>query len=203
MAGFWAALAFKSSERLFGRPVGERIANTRHDFVAKRLVAGFGERRLGLAGMLLALAAKLARSAPRGRRRGACRSVRWMPAALAALATAASSSRCVVRPSVTGSLGVMFAMFQWRAVADRGDRRARGADQLADLPVGDLGMVLDDPGDSVRLVLALGDRRVARSLGAADCFGRLVHLERVVGVVLPLARSPRGSARRRGSDRGR
>ena len=36
-----------------------------------------------------------------------------MPAALAALATAASSSRCVVRPSVTGSFGVMFAMFQW------------------------------------------------------------------------------------------
>ena len=33
-----------------------------------------------------------------------------MPAALAALATAASSSRWVVRPKVTGSFGTMLAM---------------------------------------------------------------------------------------------
>ena len=66
----------------------------------------------------------------------------------------------VVRPSVTGSFGVMFAMFQWRALADRGDGRAGRADQLADLAVADLGMVADDPGDSVRLVLALADTGV-------------------------------------------
>jgi hypothetical protein len=36
-----------------------------------------------------------------------------MPAAFAAFATSASSSRCEHRPSVTGSLGWMLAMFQW------------------------------------------------------------------------------------------
>ena len=36
-----------------------------------------------------------------------------MPAAFAALATIASSSRCEVRPSVTGSFGTILAMFQW------------------------------------------------------------------------------------------
>ena len=47
-------------------------------------------------------------------------------------------------------------------------------------------MVLDDPGDSVRLVLALADRRVARTPGAAHRFRRLLHLQAVVGIVLPL-----------------
>ena len=72
------------------------------------------------------------------------------------------------------------------AVADRGDGRARRADQLADLAVADLGVILDDPVDPVGLVLALADRRVARSLCAANGFGRLVHLQPVVGVLLPL-----------------
>jgi hypothetical protein len=48
------------------------------------------------------------------------------------------------------------------AVAHRRDRRLGGADQLGDLSVGQLGMILGQPGDRVRLVLALGDRRVAR-----------------------------------------
>ena len=57
------------------------------------------------------------------------------------------------------------------ALADRLDGRAGGADQLADLAVGQLGMVADQPGDAVRLVLALGDGRVARPLGAHRLVG--------------------------------
>src|SRR4051794_20224463 len=52
-----------------------------------------------------------------------------------------------------------------RPVADRGDGRAGSADQLADLPVADLGVVLDDPRYTVGLVLAFGYRRVARAFG--------------------------------------
>src|ERR1044071_3880193 len=53
-----------------------------------------------------------------------------------------------------------------RAVAHRGDRALGGAEQLADLRVGELGVVLQQPRDAVGLVLALADRRVAGSLGA-------------------------------------
>ena len=42
------------------------------------------------------------------------------------------------------------------------------------------GMVADDPGDAVGLVLPLRDRRVARALGAADLDRRALHLEAVV-----------------------
>ena len=41
-----------------------------------------------------------------------------------------------------------------------------GADQLGDLAVAQLRVVAHQPGDGVRLVLPLGDRRVARALGA-------------------------------------
>src|SRR3546814_4723135 len=49
------------------------------------------------------------------------------------------------------------------ALADRVDRVARRADQLADGTVRHFGMVLQNPGDAVGLVLALADRGVARS----------------------------------------
>ena len=61
-------------------------------------------------------------------------------AALAALATAASSSRCG-EALVTGSLGVILAMFQWlrsRIAAITWS----GSSRLADLPVGHLGWFL-------------------------------------------------------------
>ena len=54
------------------------------------------------------------------------------------------------------------------AVADRPDGGAGGTDQLADLAIRHFGMIADDPGDSVGLVLALGHRRVARALGPSD-----------------------------------
>src|SRR2546423_5594333 len=60
------------------------------------------------------------------------------------------------------------------AVADRGDGGAGGADQLADLAVGNLGMVADYPGNAVGLVLALRHRRVARAAGPPGRGGLLV-----------------------------
>src|SRR5690242_14130927 len=48
-----------------------------------------------------------------------------------------------------------------RALAHRLDGRLGRADELRDLPVAELGMALQEPGDGVGLVLALGDRRVA------------------------------------------
>src|SRR3546814_3805420 len=54
------------------------------------------------------------------------------------------------------------------AIADRADRVARRADQLADRAVRHFGVVLQDPRDAVGLVLALADRRVARAAGAAN-----------------------------------
>ena len=47
-------------------------------------------------------------------------------------------------------------------------------------------MVADDPGDAVRLVLPLGDRRVARPLGATDLLGPLRDDELVIRVGLTL-----------------
>src|SRR6185369_16497561 len=73
-----------------------------------------------------------------------------------------------------------------RALTDRGDGGARGSDQLADLAVADLGMVLDDPGDSIGLVLPLGNRRIAWAAGPPHLVGDAVHLQAVVGVFLPL-----------------
>ena len=70
------------------------------------------QRRLGFAGMGVALCAQLldqrlavACQAAVDRRLGAGR--------LLGLGNGASSSRWVVRPSVTGSFGWMLAMFQW------------------------------------------------------------------------------------------
>src|SRR3546814_9420903 len=54
------------------------------------------------------------------------------------------------------------------AVADRADRVAGGADQLADRAVRHFGVVLQYPRDAVGLVLALADRGVARAAGAAN-----------------------------------
>jgi hypothetical protein len=70
------------------------------------------------------------------------------------------------------------------AVADRGDGGARRSDQPGDLAVRNFGMVADDPGDSVRLVLPLGDRRVARALGSADLVGLLLDAQDVFGIGL-------------------
>src|SRR6478735_11585113 len=60
------------------------------------------------------------------------------------------------------------------AVADLGDGRFRRADQADDLRVLELGMVAQQPEDRVRAVLALGNRGVARPLGALDL--RYLHL---------------------------
>src|SRR3546814_1497213 len=54
------------------------------------------------------------------------------------------------------------------ALADRVDRVARRADQLADGTVRHFGMVLQNPGDAVGLVLALADRGVARAAGRSE-----------------------------------
>ena len=70
------------------------------------------------------------------------------------------------------------------ALAKRLDGGAGGADQLADLAVGKLGVVADQPGDAVRLVLPLGDRRVARALGTHGLIGLAVHLKPIIRVVL-------------------
>ena len=75
-------------------------------------------------------------------------------------------------------------MFQWVRSLQRLDGRAGGADQLADLAVRKLRMVADQPGDAVGLVLALGDRRVARPLGAHRLVGLAVHPELVIGIGL-------------------
>jgi hypothetical protein len=72
------------------------------------------------------------------------------------------------------------------ALADRLDGRPGRADQLADRAVRNLRMVADDPRDAVRLVLALGHRRVARALGAADWLWALEHLQAIIGIALAL-----------------
>src|SRR5579859_4133991 len=51
------------------------------------------------------------------------------------------------------------------AVAHFGDGVLGGADQLAELGIGQFGMMLQQPGDGVGLVLTLGNRSVARALG--------------------------------------
>ena len=53
-----------------------------------------------------------------------------------------------------------------RAVTDLVDRVLGRANQFRDLGILQLRMVLDQPGDCVRLVAALGNRDVFRSLGA-------------------------------------
>src|SRR3546814_19009715 len=59
--------------------------------------------------------------------------------------------------------------------------------QLADGTVRHFGMVLQNPGDAVGLVLALADRGVARAAGAADRVLPLhAHLKLIFGVVLTL-----------------
>src|SRR4051794_34511061 len=59
MADLWSPRPVKSSERLLARRVLERVADARDDLVARCLVARIGERRLGVARMLLALIAQL------------------------------------------------------------------------------------------------------------------------------------------------
>ena len=132
------------------------------------LVAFPGKRCFRLASVTLALAREAPRSTLHGRLSKRVSVGAGAPAALAALATAASSSRCVGEAQRHRILRLDVRHVPMAAVADRGDRRVRRADQLADLSIADFGMVLDDPGDAVRAVLTLPDRRVARALGAAD-----------------------------------
>ncbi|KAI1692902.1 hypothetical protein DdX_20976 [Ditylenchus destructor] len=123
--------------------------------------------RLGvarLAGGSLALGAQLLdqRSRSPSRRVSTGASI---PAAFAAFETAASSSRWLVRPSVTGSFGTMLAMFQW--LRSRSQRwccawRCRRACPDASTPA------------------------CSAVLGAADLFGALAHLQAVVGIGLAL-----------------
>ncbi len=101
-----------------------------------------------------------------------------------ALATAASSSLCLERPSATGSTGRDVGDVPVRAVADRLDGRLGGADELGDLAVGQLGVELDQPGDRRRAVLALGERGVARALALLLAVGGgVVEEPEVVGRV--------------------
>jgi hypothetical protein len=72
------------------------------------------------------------------------------------------------------------------AITNGRDGRPGGPDQAADLTVAELGMVADQPGDSIGLVLALRQRRVAWPLGPADLVGRLLDLELVVRILLSL-----------------
>jgi hypothetical protein len=71
-------------------------------------------------------------------------------------------------------------------LAHRLDGGLGGADQLGDLGVLELRVVARQPGDPVRLVLALGHRRIARPLGALGGFGQveLDQLQAPRGVVL-------------------
>src|SRR3546814_5479242 len=75
----------------------------------------------------------------------------------------------------------------WSSDVCSSDLVAGGADQLADGAVRHFGMVLQNPGDAVGLVLALADRGVARAAGAADRVLPLhAHLQLVFGVFLTL-----------------
>src|SRR3546814_4621924 len=75
----------------------------------------------------------------------------------------------------------------WSSDVCSSDLVARRADQLADGTVRHFGMVLQNPGDAVGLVLALADRGVARAAGAADRVLPLhAHLKLIFGVVLTL-----------------
>ena len=69
-------------------------------------------------------------------------------------------------------------------VADRGDGRLGRADQLGNLIVADFRMVLDDPQDAIRLVLALRNRRVTRAGGTARLFRLARQLEHIVRIGL-------------------
>src|SRR5689334_22529364 len=136
------------TDRLLDRGILERIADARDDFVAERLAVGSSERRLGVAGMLLAFGAELfdqrfavALETGVGRGLDAGRLCRLGNRRIElALRRQAKRDRILWRD---------VRHVPVRALADRRDRRARGADQLADLPVADLGVVLDDPGDPV------------------------------------------------------
>ena len=55
---------------------------------------------------------------------------------------------------------------------------ARRVTTFADLRIRDFRVVADDPGDPVGLVLALGNRGIARAFGAADLGRSLLHLQR-------------------------
>src|SRR5207237_4602011 len=127
-------------ERLFGRRVLERIADAREDFVARGIVAGVRKRRLGLASMPGALPAQLldqrlavAVEAGVGRRLDARRLGRLGDGRVE-LALGGEAERYRVLGGDVGHVPMA-------AVADRGDGRARRADQLADLAVADLGVI--------------------------------------------------------------
>jgi hypothetical protein len=83
-----------------------------------------------------------------------------------------------------GILGLDIGDVPVAALADRLDGRTGGSDELADLAVRKLRMVSDQPCHSVRLVLALGDRRVARPAGSNRLVGLAVHLQPVRGIGL-------------------
>ena len=75
------------------------------------------------------------------------------------------------------------------AIAYFRDRRLGGADQLHDVGIGQFGMVAQQPIDRVRLVLALGNRRIARRLLGLDVrhlVFRRRHLELQLGIFLGL-----------------
>src|SRR5438270_11679591 len=135
-------------EWLFDRCVLEGIADARENFVAHGFVTRIRKRRLRLTHMTLAFAAQLlderlavAVEAGVGRRLDArrlrCLGDRGIELALGRQA------------EFHRILGRDIRHVPMAAVADRGDGGPGGADQLADLPVADLGMVLDDPVDAV------------------------------------------------------
>src|SRR5579864_8364686 len=67
-------------------------------------------------------------------------------------------------PKCHGMARLAVGRVPMRAVAHGGYGGLGGADQLRDLPVAELRMVLQEPGDRIGLVLPLGDRRVAGAL---------------------------------------
>src|SRR5579859_2364127 len=72
------------------------------------------------------------------------------------------------------------------AVAHLGNGVLGGADQLAELGVGQFRVVLQEPGDGVRLVLALGYRGVAGALGLGMSDG-LSHEQAQMGRIIGFA----------------
>src|SRR5689334_17802438 len=177
------ALPVQRRERLLDGRVLERIADARDDLVAQGLIARLGKRRLRIACMLLALAAELLDQ------RVAVAFETGIDRRRSARGLGRLGDRCIEltlrrQAQRHGVLGRDVRHVPVRAVADRGDSRARRADQLADLAVADFRMVLDDPRDSVRLVLTLGHRRVTRAARAADFFGGADHLEPVLRIGL-------------------
>ncbi len=71
-------------------------------------------------------------------------------------------------------------------VTQRADGVAGGADQLRNLRVRHLGMVAQDPRDTIGLVLTLRHRGVTRALGAGHFDRSLVHPQRIGCVGLTL-----------------